>query len=61
MFAQFFPNKKVNKMFFYRELKPEERQCSLYMKELQRFILRVSNDYFKQFPRCDVIQKRWAI
>ncbi|XP_023219399.1 conserved oligomeric Golgi complex subunit 5-like [Centruroides sculpturatus] len=31
--------------------------CSLYMKELQGFISRAQNDYFSEFPDCDVIQE----
>lgn len=31
--------------------------CSLYMKELQSFISRAQNDYFSEFPDCDVIQE----
>ncbi|KAJ6222103.1 hypothetical protein RDWZM_000648 [Blomia tropicalis] len=38
--------------------KNEEVQCSLYMKELTRFIARVSQDYLSQFGKCVVIEKR---
>ncbi|XP_027204891.2 conserved oligomeric Golgi complex subunit 5 four way stop [Dermatophagoides pteronyssinus] len=34
-------------------------QCSLYMKELQRFIARVSRDYFQQYPDdSEIIKER---
>lgn len=33
--------------------------CSLYMKELQRFIARVSRDYFQQYPNdAEIIKER---
>lgn len=32
--------------------------CSLYMRELQRFVSRCQSDYFALFPLCDVVNKR---
>lgn len=44
--------------FFYRSLSSSGKPdipCSLYMKELQGFIARVMNDYFKHFECLDFV------
>lgn len=38
--------------------KSDDVSCSLYMKEMQRFISRVSQDYLRQFAQSTVIEKR---
>jgi len=45
----------------YSTLKSEDVQYSLYMKELQRFISRVSQDYLSQFSQSTVIAKRYSL
>lgn len=44
--------------FFYRSLSSSGKPdvpCSLYMRELQGFIARVMNDYFKHFECLDFV------
>ncbi len=38
-----------------------DSQCSGYMRELQGFIARVTNVYFKQLPDCEVMQNRFQL
>lgn len=45
-------------LLFYRSLPTSEKPdvpCSLYMKELQGFIARVMNDYFRYFECYDFV------
>lgn len=48
----------TNKFFNCSNNKTDEVSCSLYMKEMQRFISRVSQDYLRQFAQSAVIEKR---
>jgi hypothetical protein len=48
-------------LFFNSQSELTDSQCSGYMRELQGFIARVTNVYFKQLPDCEVMRNRFEL